>query len=239
MTYAPYASPGPLQPRARIGWTAPNIIYDDLRAMKVDADRLNALVAQSATLGVPDATYRSAWAAWYQNFNTFFDKTVGSTFNKAFVAPFETDELAQRVKTASGELNGFVADYNRAVATVQPTAQMSAPPARDPKVDPPAAAAAGSSNLPWWFWVGATIAVGAGGYFLYQKYLAAQHTKRVLQREVLPELIGPKLARAASHDVSLPMLHARDPMSVAPALGLSYRPMGYVPPGHDYDAYDD
>lgn len=225
----PAAWPASAASGTKIGWTAPTVIYDDMRAIKVDADKLDTLIQRF----VPEGPFKASWRAWYANWNAFFEK-YQSDLNK-LGAILYTDDLAQRVQVYSQELANITADYNQQrQADGQVVPQTTPPPLRDPRTTSDQHEKVGSS-LPWWFWVLGTLAAGGLVYYGYRRYQDAQHAKRTIQREVLPGLIGPGLARAASgqdqrvfrrslRDVPLPMMHAKNPEQLASSVGLFYRP---------------
>lgn len=152
LTWQPFAHGQLATSRASFGWTAPTVSYDDMRAIKVDADNLAALVS----VNVADPGFRSQWAAWYANWNAFYDK-YQDIWAKLGAATY-SDDLANRVKQYSLELQQLSSQYNQqrnAAGGAVP--QVPAPVSHDPQSEARDSGADTTSAIKWI--VGGTVLV--------------------------------------------------------------------------------
>lgn len=151
------------------GFTAPVIIYENMRAIDQDAARLDGNV----NAYVADPVFRSAWAGWLVNWRAFRDRYLDSNAAK-LGAVFYTDDLARQVEIYRQQLAGWYADYTRQASTTgTPVPQISSlgiPPLAPGQRTGPQ----GQSEplLPWWAWMVVGVAAVGGGYFVYRRYVA-------------------------------------------------------------------
>jgi hypothetical protein len=181
---------------ATFGFTAPTIIYEEMRAIDQDAARLDGNVNGF----VADANFKASWNGWLANWRAFRDRYLDSNAAK-LGAVFYTDDLARQVEIYRQQLSGFYADYARQTSSTGGVVPAIAPLAVPPIVPGQKTGPQGESEplLPWWAWMLIGVGTVGAGYFVYRKYVAAQHTKRTIYREVLPRFIGKPLSRAAEH----------------------------------------
>lgn len=184
------------QSRAVVGWTNPTITYDSQRRIDREAAMLDGLIRAN----VIDEPFRAAWQTWYEgNWKPFFAKYAGDDslipYGK-LGAVASSDAIARETETQSQYLNGFVADYNRQrTRTGQLVPQTRVPPLEQPLVEGDKKES--GWTLPWWAWMLGGVAVVGVGYWGYRKYQQAQQAKKTIYEGVLPNLIGPGLAKSA------------------------------------------
>lgn len=186
----------------RVGFTMPTDIYEKMRQIDLDAAILNRDVLENVD---PRASYAAGWKAWFDNWRAFFDANY-----QKFRTLLHTDALDRAVEDKRTEFRSFHADYARQKTRAgQPVPQTNAPdPVRTPEGGTDGAKS--GFRLPWWFWVGGTVALAGLGYYGYTKAKELKAKREALEKYVLPGLIGGPLAKAAS---------ARDPSVGLFALG--------------------
>lgn len=171
---------------AIIGFTAPTTTYDRMRSLQGEAAHLDANVQ----LYIPKASpLYAAWTAWYRDsWGPFYKKYASEDYStwSRLGAAFSSDDLATMELQYENQFRSLLDDYNR-----QPTAQGHSQSPSTPNTADQARGASGTFALPWWFWVGTTVAVGGVGYFLYQRYKGVQETNRYIREH--PEIVA-KLA---------------------------------------------
>lgn len=195
------------------GFTSPTTIYEKMRRIDAAADALN----RDILANVAEGGYRTAWKAWLANWKAFFAKTMDEKIGNVF----RSDDLDEEVDAKAAEFEGF----RRSYADQRTPAGRPVPPSSQPTPIPlPKPGEGGGSRLPWWFWVGGTIAVAAAGYLGYRYYQEAQAKKRAIEKDVLPGVLGgifgPKtgrsLAKAASaRDPELVLATSADPKAMS------------------------
>jgi hypothetical protein len=189
---------------ARTGWTSPTTIYDKMRGIDPAARELNALVVAN----VQKPLLRSAWAAWYQNWQAFFAK-YQDYWAKVGVF-FYSDDLARQTEAYRTEFASFRATYaaerdEKGLPLLQPSAPI--PPVLAPEPTPEEKAKKPWFSLgieiPWWIWAIGGAGVVVGGYYAYKVVQAGRQTvadTKAKQRALegtLPKLLGPDLGQAA------------------------------------------
>ncbi len=223
MSYSPFANASPVGFRAvTTGFTAPTTIYERMRRINDDANALDHDVLANVAPG----GYRSAWQAWIASWRAFFSKTLDEKVGNLF----RTDELDAEVDAKQAEFLGFFKAYpdqKTSAGTAVP------PPSKPAPVPVPKSKSEGGSSLPAWFWVLATVAVGGIGYLGYRHYKEAQAKRAVLEREVLPGVLGGMfgaktggaLAKAAAaRDPIMALATSKDPAALARYQAFAYRP---------------
>ena len=197
----PFAPLGSAEPRGpshdRIGFTAPTIIYDKMRSIDTVAKDLGPKIMTF----VADPAFLRAWQAFDAEWTPFFQKYQGESDLPRVGALLFTDDLNRQTESFRDRINAFHADYQR---QRQRSGQPVPPPVapafpRPPESGPNAPPRAGGTGLPWWFWTLFGVGIVGGGYALYRYYQRAQALKAGIREEILPSLIGPRLA-AASRD---------------------------------------
>lgn len=193
----------PPRPQDRIGFTAPTIIYDKMRAIEA----LRGELGQKITTFAGDPAFVGAWRAWEQRWIPFFQKYqtpgLGGDVGR-LGAVFFTDDLDGQVEEFRGQINAFYADYQRQrQANGQPVPRPATPPLPRP-LGP--AGAGGGGGLPWWFWMASGVALVGGGYLAYRYYVNAQKLKAGIREEILPLVLpgglGGAVARATRDEAS-------------------------------------
>lgn len=213
-------------PNVNVGFTAPTIIYDKMRTIDASATDLDVKVHTY----VADPAFVRAWEAWLARWIPFYQK-YQSDWSRLGAA-FYSDDLNRQTEEFRSQLLSFIDQYRlQKQANGQPVPQPSAPPPL-PANDP--SPAQSTFGLPWWVWFLGGVAAVGGAYWLYKRYETAQAQKKVLEQEVLPGLIGPGLARAASaHDPSPPPPHVpmlerpRIPFASTDPYGVMHRDRMY------------
>jgi hypothetical protein len=174
-----------------IGYTSASIISNDIQAVNIDAARLESLM----TANVVDAPLRAAWAAWYADWQAFYEYHQ-SQFQR-FNSLFYSDTLAAQVEAKSRQLAALYADYNRVRNPATPPVPV--PNVKQPKAEDAAREQSVTGwNIPWWVWMLGGVAVVGAGYLAYRKAQQLRRVKGALETGVLPGLIGQPLAKAAA-----------------------------------------
>jgi hypothetical protein len=155
------------------GFTAPTILYDEIRAIDQDATRLDANVTAYIPLGVP---FRAAWSSWLPNWQAFRDKYLDSAYQR-LGAVFYTDDLAKQIETYRQQLSALYQDYARqtspqggAVPALTPPGPQAPPLVPGQQTDP-ATGQSSPSLLPWWGWVLLTVGAAGVGYWGYRRFV--------------------------------------------------------------------
>jgi hypothetical protein len=171
-----------------VGWTPPTVIYDKMRHVDMAAKEMNALILAN----VRSTSLRSAWVAWYDNWENFFEKYQG-TFAK-LGAVFYTDDLARQAEDYRRTFESFRATY----AAERDDKGQPLPP---PIAPIPAVLQPGDTkkeeekkgwSLPWWVWVMGGAGVVVGGYFIVKSVrnaVAEAKAKRLALEGNLPKLM--------------------------------------------------
>lgn len=161
--------------RTSFGFTAPTILYEEIRAIDQDATRLDSNVTAYVPLGTP---FRASWAAWIANWRAFRDKHLDSNYEK-LATLFTTDALAQQIETYRQQLQSLYADYGKLGAGTPALAPPGpvAPPLVPGQTTSPATGKPEPSLLPWWAWMGLGVAAIGGVYWGYRKYVAPKVAK--------------------------------------------------------------
>ena len=185
----------------RIGFTAPTIIYDKMRSIDTVAKDLGPKIMTF----VADPAFLRAWQAFDAEWTPFFQKYQGESDLPRVGALFFTDDLNRQTESFRDRINAFHADYQRQrQRSGQPVPPPVAPALpRPPEEGPNAPPRAGGTGLPWWFWTLFGVGIVGGGYALYRYYQRAQALKAGIREEILPSLIGPRLAAASARDPEL------------------------------------
>lgn len=187
-----------------VGWTPPTVIYDKMRHVDMAAKEMNALIAAN----VRNATLRSAWIAWYGNWQKFFDKYQG-TFAK-LGAVFYTDDLARQAEEYRRTFESFRATY--AAERDEKGQPLPQPVAPIPSVLQPGDTKKEGEDekkgwsIPWWVWVLGGAGVVVGGYFVVKSVrnaMAEARAKKLALEGNLPKLmehygIPPEIAQAST-----------------------------------------
>jgi hypothetical protein len=199
-----------------VGFTNPSTISDDINAIDHAADSLQTDWARDVPSGSPE---RNSFETWRTTvWKPFRDKNLGAGRLSSGLF-FGTDELMAQTQARRAELSGF-ADRYKAQTQKDP----STPTPVDPRTQPQAPAAGPSwwpkwaptptVSVPWWVWVGGTLAVLAGGYGAYRWYRVTRETEARYRENVfrvLPTVLGAQGGAAvAAHDVSCPSCHHGD-----------------------------
>ncbi len=206
----------PLLPQhATFGFTAPTDIYDVMRSVKTSADALH----RDVLANVADPAFRTAWLAWYQEWNAFFERNY-----RTFGTLLHTDELKAQTEAYRLQLLSWYDAYARQttpVGTPVPPAAGVPPLRPGPGVPtqgaPPSTNGASEPLIPWWGWVLGGAALVGVGYYGYKRYLAPD-------RSLLPRM-------GAGRDY---ILSARDPdyWSSLPVSSRDLHERGYRPVGN-------
>lgn len=204
------------------GFTTPTSIYEKMRTIDRAAGDLN----RDILTNVAEGGYRSAWRAWFAQWQAFFSKT----FNEKVGNVFRTDELDQEVDFKASEFEGFRKSYPQ---QKRPDGSPVPPSSQPAPIVLPKPGKEGGSTLPWYFWVGVTVAAAGLGYVGYLKYHELKAKRQALEKDVLPGVLGgffgPKtggaLAKAAAaRDPELSLALAKDPGALARYQAFAYRP---------------
>lgn len=236
MPYAPprptYAHPAyaetPSVPRAgdRIGFTAPTVIYDKMRAIESLRQDLGTKITNYS----PDPAFVRAWQAFEQEWTPFYHRYQSDAAKLGAI--LYTDDLNRQVDSFQRRIDDFYRQYqSQHQANGQPVPRPAAPPLPFPVEPGPSA----RTGLPWWFWTLFGVGIVGAGYAAYRYYVGAQAAKHAIRSTVLPGLIGPRLASAAGRDPEASPWprtledFAMDPRAAAPVdHAYVYRP--YVHP---------
>lgn len=184
------------QPQPAVGASL-TLVYDKMRTIERTAQDLGPKIMTYST----DPRFLAAWQAWDAQWTAFYQKYQTATGK--LEAMLMSSDLDRQTEEFRGQLLSFYDQYKaQSQASGQPVPPPVAPeptPAQDAVPDAPNAPEKTAGwSLPWWFWLAAGVGVAGAGYAVYRYYVKAQATKRVIQREVLPGLIGPGLAHAAA-----------------------------------------
>jgi hypothetical protein len=201
-------------PHDRIGFVAPTIIYDKMREIDTLAKDLGPKII---TYVADDPAFVRAWQDFDAEWTPFFQKYQGNYAKLGAV--FYTDDLNQRVDSFRTRINDLYAKYQ---THHQPNGQPVPPPAAAPiPVTPPSGPNAPRAGYPWWFWTLFGVGIVGAAYAGYRYVVRAQALKKGIQEEILPGLIGPRLAKLAARDPeevydlrSTAYGHHRDPREV-------------------------
>jgi hypothetical protein len=206
------------QDNISVGWTAPVSTYEKMRAINLDADRLD----RNMNAFVSNVQLRADFNAWLANWRVLFNKYAGpdATFGDKFwlgMSSERSDALAQQAAEEDMRLRGFYALYNRErQPNGQPVPNLVDPPVLPPSPSGPLA----SVGLPWWFWMVAGVGVVGLGYLGYRKYQEGKAKAGVAKkfgRGALTKYLGPMGEPAyeysqAGRDVGAPNFQVgRDP----------------------------
>ena len=199
---APSASPTSAEIEPVTGYVPPAATYDKMRQMQgASAAPMNRDVEDY----VASAPYRAAWGAWYRTWLEFFDKYAGpdSSSLAKLGAAIYSEEVAKRAESFRLQLMAFYETYPKqkaALGGLVPAAH-GVPPLLGGL---PESSKSGISSfaLPWWVYGIGILGLGAFAYSAYVQVRGIQAKRRAIETDVLPKLIGPDLAKAAS---------ARDP----------------------------
>lgn len=154
----------------RVGFTNPQSTYEKMDMTNAKAKVLN----ESMTLS-QNAALRSAWAAWFARWTSFYE-TKRNEFAGRFGNLFNSDELAAEADKYDQDLARFQ------VTLLQDN---NAPP---PDVTPPKQEES-STGIPLWGFVALVggIALCVGGYIYYRKAKSAAFVKVLASaRDALP-----------------------------------------------------
>ena len=171
-------SPAPA-PAASVGFTNPLAIDDEAKAVNFSAQTL--LGDYQRDLPASDPT-RQAYEKWFgEVWSPFYAKLFSFVQGLPPVFLTGTDARMAALQARRSELSDFAAKYT--TATQKPP---SAPVPVDPRTQPPPPKPPGGGmglpawwpgfltppkvEVPWWVWVGGTLAVLAGGYGLYRSW---------------------------------------------------------------------
>lgn len=178
-----------------IGYTAPTLIFDQMRSIDASATSLDG---QMATIA--DTNVRDSWRAWLANWRQFFAKRGPSWWGTNVVTQFESDKVLAETQDFARQLGPGVGSwyeiYSRQhTVTGAPVAPPISPgaPAPLPQYAPPDAPSPGILSLvPWWGWAGFVVVGGAIGYGFW---VAAKNNPAALA-------MRGALSLATSHDAS-------------------------------------
>lgn len=189
-------APIPRMPYDQIGFTAPTIIYDKMRAIETLAKDLGPKILTY----VADPAFVRAWTAFDAEWTPFFQKYQGESDIPRLGALFYTDDLNKQTEAFQTRINALRADYeNQRQANGQPVPQPVAPPIPVPA--PNAPSRTGATGLPWYFWTLFGIGLVGAGYLAYRYYQRAQMLKAGIREELLPAILpggfGHAVARAS------------------------------------------
>lgn len=176
--------------RDQIGFVAPTLLYDQMRAIDASARSLGADFARNVDAQDPT---RHAFEDWFGTVWTpFFQKTTG-TLGAKLANAFFTDDIQKQIDTHRLELDGFYHQYAALhLASGQPVPAPSAPgvpvpPPASPETPAPSwiPSFVPKIEVPWYAWlVLGGVAVG-GGYVLYRVLMAAHEEARETRRQIL------------------------------------------------------
>ncbi len=82
-----------------VGLFGPQNVLDDMNTIKVQADELDKLIA----LNVSREAFRSAWSAWYSEWNSFYEGHSGAWLDWLSRALNETMDKVQEYKGRVGK----------------------------------------------------------------------------------------------------------------------------------------
>lgn len=158
-----------LEQTAQTGFIAPATIYEKMRSIHADAERLN----QNINAYVSDPVFRNSFLAWLSNWVPFYEKYAGPTPDTSakLAAAFRSEELNQQVEDERARLQSFYEQYqSQKRPDGSPVPGLPAPNVRPPSPLPPPPV----SSTPWWFWVaGGALLVGVG-YLVFKKVKAGE-----------------------------------------------------------------
>jgi len=185
-----------------------------------------------------DPAFVRAWEAWDRRWTEFYQKYQTDAAKAGAI--FYTDDLDRQVEAFRKEFLDFYGTYpSKLQANGQPVPRPAAPPPL-PGERPPRGKDDGGWSLPWWVWVLGGVALVGAGYWGYLKYVELTAKRRAIETRVLPRLIGPELAEAATAG-DYPAPH-RSPRSTrnAEALPLEYRPYRHphLVPASNHEIYE-
>jgi hypothetical protein len=206
--YAPVPGPASVGGGASVGFTSPTAISQEIGAIDNAVTSLGNDYARDVPLADDG---RKAFETWRTSvWQPFRDHNLGlGRLGSGLL--FGTDELMAQTQTRRAELEGFAARY-KATTSKTPTTPIPADPRTQPQPAPTAPSwwprwAPQTPSVPWWVWVGGTLALIAGGYGAYRWYRVTRETEARYREEVfrvLPTVLNPQgaaVAQAAAHDV--------------------------------------
>lgn len=192
----------------------------DVRTVDRAADALNLRVLSSVAL---DAPLRATWSAWYPQWKAIVAQHYSAGVG-ADVVDHESTELAH---------------FLDAVDAAEPAT--GAAPAST-AMGAGASVPEGTFRPPWWFWVLATLGIGAAGWYGYSRFKETQLRRLIEVRFGSPQTSGvdPTRALLAGADPeTIHKIYAFAPDVPRPGvrrLARSPRPIRVVP---WYNPYDD
>lgn len=195
------------------GWTAPSLIYDNMRLVNASAIATDLDIMMHAK----SEGLKAAWKTWYASWKEFFKKHEG--FYQRLGNAFHTDELAAQVeqwRRSLGSLQATYAAESGVPNLTNPVPGTFEKPPEDKK----------SFSIPWWGWtLGGVLLVGAG-WMVYRQVKELQAKREALEKNVLPLVLGsqlgpqlgPAMAQAATaRDATPNMVYIAHP-------GVTYGP---------------
>lgn len=166
MSYADYATDS-----LRVGYTAPSIIWDEMRRVDASVRNLDRYMVYVARQDVKDA-----WKVWAASWDDFYRKKsagLGGIWAPA-AALFHSDELRDQVNQYAADLERWYATYEgqeTAQGEDVPPIPGAGPPSPIDKSESTAGPSLFTFRIPWWGWV--AIATG-GAAVAYSVYRAAE-----------------------------------------------------------------
>lgn len=189
---APNAQPRFAQAPVATGYIYPTRIYDRMRAINANAQRLDANMQAYVTNGALRAGWDDgAGGGWYPAWKPFYERYAGPNASEwaKLGAAFDTAELSAEVDRRERELDSLVAEYNTQRqpngAAVPQIAALALAPLAD------------ESFIPWWFWVIGGVAIAGAGWLIYRKVQEGRAKQRYAEGKILPMFFGEEGAKTA------------------------------------------
>lgn len=172
-----------------IGFTAPTILYDRMRALDPAVQELQTLVQTYVTR----QAFKDSWSQYYGQWVAFYQKYLGSDANKLGApvtdnAKFEAqiEDFRVRYQTYRDGYSKEVDANGQPLKAPAPISPLPPPPPPDTQPDDQKKS---SWTLPWWAWMLGGVAVVGGGYWLYKRAIEVRDARRAIDK-ALPNTLG-------------------------------------------------
>ena len=195
---------------ASVGWAPPSITYDKMRQTNASALALDVDIQAN----VSRPAFKEAWGQWFASWKAFMGKYQGGLAKLG--AAFYSEQLSDQAESYRVQLEGWFAGYAREKASDGTPVPPSTAPLPPKSILAPADEKQ-AGGVPWWIISLLTIGVISVGvavaFSVRRAYRDTEAKREVLEKKVLPIVLGSQLGPAGVALAEAASARGRDPES--------------------------